>query len=243
MPRARPERHLSVSRLVWHFAPGEGRKKRFGFFNGSLTRRFPSAETPPGNPAEGAVEAPNPERQSGSPVAKSACVSSSRPRRGPTRTPPPRSTRPARPLRSLSNEREVRPRAARLRARRDARVPSSIRASKRSPRSPSSSPPDASSQQASALHPSDIPLPPPPPPPRLRPQTHVPRRAHHPRSPLSRHVRVRGRSSALGGAAPPLPPAVLSKRPAPRRPRRGVRCSILEPERAADVAAGCTPAR
>ena len=46
MPRAGPERHLSVSRLVCISPPGEGRKKRFGVFDGSLTRRFPVPRLP-----------------------------------------------------------------------------------------------------------------------------------------------------------------------------------------------------
>ena len=70
MPRARPERHLSVSRLVWHFAPGEGRKKRFGVFDGSLTRRFPSAETPPGNPARVPSRHPIPSARVDHPLPK-----------------------------------------------------------------------------------------------------------------------------------------------------------------------------
>jgi len=48
----------------------------------------------------------------------------------------------------------------------------------------------------------------------------------------------------LGASAAPRPlsrPRCSRNDRRPGRPRRGVRCSILEPERAADVAAGCTP--
>ena len=220
MPRARPERHLSVSRLVWHFAPGEGRKKRFGVFDGSLTRRFPSAETPPGNPARVPSRHPIPSARVDHPLPKAraflrrvrgAAPRAHRPRA--RRDPPDRSDRFRTSERCVhaprGSARDATLASRRVFARRNALLvhlrhrPPTRRVSKRA-----------------RLHPSDVPLPPPPPPP--SPQTPDTRPSPRPPpavTPSSRHVRVRGRAPRrLGGAAPPLPPAVLSKRPAPRAP-------------------------